>query len=378
MTGFDCPTLSLSTATAVSFPMFSVGADTQRTHSKVPQLTTTYNAGDLHDDHPVRFTNEGLRLDHKPENAIEWFVKIPHHEDYYLWMPAQPNPEQRDWLEALNAGDAEMGGGRLFEREGTWFLHATATRDVEETSEVSAEERTPIEVDIGEASLVTVCHRDDHGSPTAPELWADEGKTVRQLPKSYFTAKRRLQTRGSERIVESFGGDLWKQIDDVFHRVTRDVVEYAESVKNPVLVLEDLTYIRESMDYGEFMNRRLHGWGFAKLHAQIRYKAVEKGIPVDTVNPRNTSKECYGCGEVGYCPRQSTFTCTNDACWMGEYHGDVNGAINIADRYLSGGSHSREHRDDDDSAEDGGRLTAPQDTHADAETQQGTRGTNAS
>ena len=26
----------------------------------VPQLTTTYNAGELHDDHPVRFANEGL------------------------------------------------------------------------------------------------------------------------------------------------------------------------------------------------------------------------------------------------------------------------------------------------------------------------------
>ncbi|MDB2271416.1 transposase [Halorubrum ezzemoulense] len=223
-----------------------------------------------------------------------------------------------------------------------------------------------------------MCHRDDHGSPTAPELWADEGKTVRQLRKTYFTATKRLQTRGSERIAESFGDDLWNQIDDVFHRVTREVVEYAESVKNPVLVLEDLTYIRESMDYGEYMNRRLHGWGFTKLHAQIRYKAVEKGIPVETVNPRNTSKECHACGEVGYRPRQATFKCTNDDCWVGEYQADVNGGINIADRYLSGESHSREHRDGDDSAEDGGRLTAPQDTHADAETQQGTRGMNAS
>ena len=62
----------------------------------VPQLTTTYNAGDLYDDHPVRFTNEGLRLDHQPENAIEWYVKIQHHEDYHLWMPAQLNPDQRD------------------------------------------------------------------------------------------------------------------------------------------------------------------------------------------------------------------------------------------------------------------------------------------
>jgi len=46
-------------------------------------------------------------------------------------MPAQPNPEQRDWLEALNAGDATMGESRLFERDGTWYLHVTATRDAE-------------------------------------------------------------------------------------------------------------------------------------------------------------------------------------------------------------------------------------------------------
>jgi len=374
--GAGCTTQTEANDVVVNYDLSGYAKNALKKY--VPQLTTTYNAGELHDDHPVRFTNEGLRLDHKPENAIEWYVKIPHHEDYHLWMPAQPNPEQRDWLEALNAGDAEMGESRLFERDGTWFLHVTATRDVEDGSEASAEERTPIGVDIGEASLVTVCHRDDHGSPTAPELWADEGKTVRRLRKTYFTATRRLQKRGSERIAESFGDDLWNQIDDVFHRVTREIVEYAESVENPVLVLEDLTYIRESMDYGEYMNRRLHGWGFAKLHAQIRYKAVEKGIPVETVNPRNTSKECHVCGEVGYRPRQATFKCTNDACWVGEYQADVNGAVNIADRYLSGESRSREHPNDDDSAEDGARLTVPQDSQADAEVQQATLGTYAS
>lgn len=39
---------------------------------------------------------------------------------------------------------------------------------------------------------------------------------------------------------------------------------------------------------------------------------------------------------------------------MGEYQADMNGAVNIADRYLSGESHSREHTDGDDSAEDEG------------------------
>ncbi|RJX50337.1 RNA-guided endonuclease InsQ/TnpB family protein [Halonotius pteroides] len=367
----------------------------------VPQLCgNSYDADELHDDHPVRFTNEGLQLDHKPQNATEWYVKVPHHEDYHLWIPARANPEQREWLEAVYAADAEMGESRLFERDGTWYLHITVTRDVEDQSAVSADERTPpdesgepclagldrtpIGVDIGEASLVTVCHRDNSGSPVRPRLWADEGKTVRRLRKTYFTAKRRLQKRGSDRIAASYGESLWKQIDDVFHRVTREVVEYAESVENPVLVLEDLTHIRENMDYGEYMNRRLHGWSFGKLHAQIRYKAAEQGIPVETVNPRNTSKACHACGEHGSRPRQATFSCSNDSCWVSKYQADVNGAINIADRYRSGESHRRSGRTSgqkagaDDSATDGASLTGPQDSHADAETQQTTRGTHAS
>jgi hypothetical protein len=57
---------------------------------------------------------------------------------------------------------------------------------------------------------------------------------------------------------------------------------------------------------------------------------------------------------------------------------DVNGAVTIADRYLSGESRSREHENDDDSAEGGARLTAPQDSQADADTQQLTLGTYAS
>ena len=378
-----CATQSAANDVVVEYDLSGYAKNALKKY--VPQLCgNSYDATELHDDHPVRFTNEGLQLDHQPQKVIEWYVKIPHHEDYHLWIPARANPEQRDWLEAVYADDAEMGDSRLFERDGTWYLHITATRDVEDQSAASADERTPIGVDIGEASLVTVCHRDDSDSPVRPRLWADDGKAVRRLRKTYFTVTRRLQKRGSERIAASYGDALWDQIDDRFHRVTREVVEYAESVENPVVVLEDLTYIRENMDYGAYMNRRLHGWGFAKLHAQIRYKAAEKGIPVETVNPRNTSKACHACGEHGYRPRQATFRCSNDGCWVGEYQADVNGAINIADRYRSGESHhqsdrtSRQKAGDDDSATDGASLTGPQDSQADAENQQVTLGTYAS
>jgi len=77
-------------------------------------------------------------------------------------------------------------------------------------------------------------------------------------------------------------------------------------------------------------------------------------------------------------PQQSTFKWTNDDCRTSEYQADVNGAVNIADRYRSGESRSKEHGNGDDSAADGACLTAPQDSHADADTQQKTLGTYAS
>jgi transposase len=45
---------------------------------------------------------------------------------------------------------------------------------------------------------------------------------------------------------------------------------------------------------------------------------------------------------------------------MGKYQADVNGAIYIADRPLSGKSRFREHEDDDDSAEDVAGFPRPQ------------------
>jgi putative transposase len=113
------------------------------------------------------------------------------------------------------------------------------------------------------------------------------------------------------------------------------------------------------------------GGGFAKLHAQIRYKAKERGIPLEEapiptpdVNPAYTSQTCHACGERGTRPDQATFRCMNPECWVSEYQADMNAALNIADRYSysSGESRSRGHTDGDDPAGDGARLTAPQDT----------------
>ena len=378
-----CETQSATNYVVVQYDLSGYAKNALKKY--VPQLTgDSYDADELTDEHPVKFTDEGFNVDHKPQNAYEWYLKVPHHEDYNLWFPAGVNPKQRPLVEALYAGDAEPGEFRLIERDGDWYLHVTVHFDVAYTVCSESDDVTPVGVDIGEAALATVCHRDDCGSPTAPRLWNDEAKMVRELRERYFTAMRRLQCREADVLADRYGDEIWRQIDDILHTVSREVVDYVASIDDSIVVLENLTYIRENMDYGAYMNRRLHGWAFAKLHSQITYKAEERGIDVVTVNPRNTSKECHACKEIGSRRHQATFSCTNNDCWVSEYQADVNGALNIADRYPAGERQPQSDRDSgqkvvvDDSGRDGASLTGPQDSRADAEPQQTTLGTYAS
>jgi len=407
----DCGTQSEANDVVVDYDLSGYAKNALKKY--VPQLVRD-GTQELDNGHPVRFTNEGVRIDRKPQNAIEWYVKIPHHEDYHLWCPATINPEQRDWIEAIYNDDAELGEVRMFPRGDEWHLHLTVHREVED-ADVS-ESCTPIGVDIGETALATVCHLDERGfkrtegsrahrestiheTPTAPKIFSREGSKVRQLREEYFTTSKRLQERGSEKLLEERGDEIWRRIDNIVHTVTRRVVEYAERFEDGVLVLEDLTYLRENMDYGAYMNRRLHGWAYAQIHAQIRYKAEEKGIPAETVNPRDTSKRCHECGEEGSRPHQATFRCTNNDCWVSEFQADVNGATNIARRYLENrrfststripdsldlhGESRQQKTGGDDSVEDGAvasvssppselcsetELTQPQDSPTEGET----------
>lgn len=100
------------------------------------------------------------------------------------------------------------------------------------------------------------------------------------------------------------------------------------------------------MDYGSFPAPRT---GFVKMHAQLRYKAAEKRIRVETVDSTVVSL-VWGTENS---PRTSDVPLYESGVWVRRYQADVNAAFNIVDRYLSGESPLRERTDNDDSAEDG-------------------------
>lgn len=299
----------------------------------VPQLHGTYDAQELDDDHPVRLTNQAAEFDHSPERDYEftWWVPQPGRGTNF-WIPLRINPAQEGLWHDLGDGEASAGQLRLQRHRTSWTLHVTVEYPVEEPDYDATDDDdvTPVGFDIGEAHLLAGCAY-EQGTPTDP-LLINRGR-ARHLRKAMFTMLCRLQERDAAqwRIDERFDHSQ-NALTDIIEKASREAVEYAQQFEKPLIVLEDLAHIRESLDYGEWMNRRLHAWAFARLQERIEDKAREAGIPVEYIRPEYTSQTCHECGHIGYRDGDE-FRCQNDECWVSEYHADINAAVNIADRH---------------------------------------------
>ena len=105
----------------------------------------------------------------------------------------------------------------------------------------------------------------------------------------------RLKKKSSQNSREK------NRIKQFLNRVSKDVVQKAKESKS-LIVMEKLTHIRNSMKKGNGKGKKLRGrinrWSFHILQQQIVYKANWEGVPVEFVNPKNTSKTCSVCGQV--------------------------------------------------------------------------------
>jgi putative transposase len=298
----------------------------------IPQLHGTYDAQELDDDHPVRLTNQAAEFDHSPErdHGFTWWVPQPGRGTNF-WIPLHINPAQEGLWHDLVDGEASAGQLRLQRHRTSWTLHVTVEFPVEEPAyEPTDEDVTPVGFDIGEAHLLAGCAC-EQGTPIDPLLI--NGGRARHLRKEMFTTLRRLQERDAAqwRIDERFD-HFQNALTDIIEKASRRAVEYATRFEKPVVVLEDLSAIRDDLDYGVWMNRRLHAWAFARLQQRIEDKGREAGLPVTYVRPEYTSQMCHECGHIGNRDGDE-FRCQNDECWVSEYHADINAAVNIADRH---------------------------------------------
>ncbi|WP_158059562.1 RNA-guided endonuclease InsQ/TnpB family protein [Halorussus halophilus] len=128
--------------------------------------------------------------------------------------------------------------------------------------------------------------------------------------------------------------EAWRK--QYIHTVANEVVTEALEHDCNVIVFEDLTDIRERLPQAKWH----HVWAFRRLFKYVSYKAPERGISVEQVEPNHTSQRCSrtDCGFTHDDNRHGEhFECQK--CGY-EVNADYNAAKNIGTRY----ARKRRHR----------------------------------
>lgn len=116
------------------------------------------------------------------------------------------------------------------------------------------------------------------------------------------------------------------------HVISKRVVAKAKASGSAIAV-EELGGIRERLTVRRQQRNRLGGWAFAQLRSFVEYKAKLAGIPVVSVDPRNTSRTCAECG---YCDKANRKSQAEFICLQCGYstNADYNAARNIRAKAL--------------------------------------------
>ena len=117
------------------------------------------------------------------------------------------------------------------------------------------------------------------------------------------------------------------------HAVSADMVVECAARGVGTIVVGDLAGIREGTDWGDHGNLDVHEWAFDRFTEMLEYKATERGISVDLVDERDTSKSCACCGTTDDTQRVERGLYVCEVCEL-VANADVNGAENIRQKVL--------------------------------------------
>lgn len=230
---------------------------------------------------------EGYRLFLEDDETVRFRVTVTNGTHVKGELRGSPKHFTR-LRTALTDDEWRVGTAEVVHKHEEWRLHVTVTHEQHRVaSKTNAD--TIVGVDVNEDCIaLAAMHRD--GSVTDSVVL--EYSEIKEQRHEFFTKRKRMQTAKQtafESVVQTEERDY---VHDCLHKVSRQVVEWVSQFSTPVLVFEDLKDMRDSIDYGARMNRRLHSLPFAALREMVSYKAAWNGIPSDEVDPEYTSQRC--------------------------------------------------------------------------------------
>jgi len=197
-----------------------------------------------------------------------------------------------------------------------------------------------IGVDMGVAKLVTTSDGQYVSGEHIETVRVKHHTTRRSM--GLACGRKKGRRRSIHRAMKRIGNKEGRFRKHVNHVISKTLVLHAKDTHRG-LALENLKGIRERIRFRRNQRAKMGGWAFAQLRQFLVYKGNLHGVPVVTVDPRDTSRTCARCGhcEKGNRLSQDKFKCRS--CGH-ETNADINAAINIAIRASVNMPRESEHR----------------------------------
>ncbi|MBF7082405.1 transposase [Desulfallas sp. Bu1-1] len=155
-------------------------------------------------------------------------------------------------------------------------------------------------VDLGMKRHAVMTIQDTNGRVHAAKFIS--GAKDNHLRKRYLEKIVNLQMQ-TKTIPEGkhFAKYLWDKIsnlnDDIAHRVSREIVNFAKLHRAKIIVFEYLGDLKPSKgSKSHWLNQKFNHWVKGRIFRYTRYKALHEGIITCRVPAKNTSTRCPYCG----------------------------------------------------------------------------------
>jgi putative transposase len=189
-------------------------------------------------------------------------------------------------------------------------------------------------VDLGICNLAAVSFGDEGVLYPGSALKEDE---------YWFQKERAKCDDPSSAEAERLNRKRTERRSHFLHAVSKDIVAGCAERGVGTIVVGDLSGIRNCEDWGDHGNLDLHGWAFDRFTTMLEYKAEERGIDLEQVDERGTSKTCSVCGTEDRSQRVKRGSYVCDCGFVG--NADCNGAENIRRKVLPSLATDRGDRD---------------------------------
>ena len=277
----------------------------------------------------IRFDERCYQFDKTDDILTPYWLTLRINKEKRISLPIVFGEKQKQRIEEVLKNEWKFATVEMVKRDGKWYAHFVLKRTISGIDEPE----TIIAIDIGEHNLATATKIliNNPNKPVQGRFW--KGVEIKKTRGLYSHIQRNLMRKKNLKEVKRLGKKVKRKTNYLLHIIVNQIIDYTKQSSKPVIVMEDITHIREKFDKGRKLNKRFHSLPFRELQTYIEYKALLNGIPVYYLPKnlvKNTSKTCHRCGYVAQVKGRE-IKCPN--CGL-RYNRDLNASVNIAHRLM--------------------------------------------